>query len=314
MNALEQSRLRSLEQLPLPERSVLPFRREVLKIANYCVATAFKGASVAPLTIDNVRVVTDESFSDFNANAINRLVHSSSREITPTKMKNTVSAALMPLLLNRPIWVSEKYLGQLFGVDPKLADFTVANTLIHELMHRLAQPKVIELTANHPMLETVGLSSIQHHLSATPNVTLRDQAVQNYEALLDRIKDDEPALLVDGAFVQLISADTNGTRGLQNASGYDLNEGFAEFLALESKKVLAQQMKRILKPRDANFLIDTFRKNSGATIQRECFDMVKMAELTQSLGLKDPKQVLRALRTSAVPELWLQHRPGELYP
>lgn len=43
MNALEQSRLRSLSSLPLPEQSILPFRREVLKIANFCVRQPLKG-------------------------------------------------------------------------------------------------------------------------------------------------------------------------------------------------------------------------------------------------------------------------------
>jgi hypothetical protein len=304
----------ALSQLPLPEQSVLPFRKEVLKIANFCVATAFKGTPIAALTMDNVRVVRDESFKNYSARAANTLAHSSAQKISPAEMKNTVSAALMPLLPNRPIWVSESYLGQLLGIDPKLSDFALANTIIHELMHRLVQPKLIELTSDHPMLETVGLSSFRHQILAIPQGDARDQAIQHYEELHDRIKDSDPALLVEGAIAQLISADVNGTRGLQNGSGYDLNEGFAEFLAQEPKKVLEQQMKRALKPSYAAFLAETFRKNSGATIQRELYDMAKMAEVTRSLGLVKPNQVLKALRTSAVPELWMQHRPGELYP
>lgn len=276
-------------------------------------ATAFKGTPIAALTMDNVRVVQDGSFKDYSVKAVNMLAHSSAPQ-SPSEMKTSVSAAMMPLLPNRPIWVSESYLGQLLGIDPKLSDFLFANTMIHELMHRLAQPKVIELSADHPMLETVGLSSFRHQILAIPQGAARVQLLQNYEELHREVKDAEPALLVDGALTQLISVDANGTRGLQNISGYDLNEGFAELLTQEPKKVLEQQMKRVLKPSDAAFLADTFRKNSGATIQRELFDMAKMAELTRSLGLIKPNQVLKALRTSAVPELWMQHRPGELYP
>ena len=314
MNAIEQSRLRSLQHVPLAERSALPFRKDILKIANVCLATAFKGDSIAPLTTESVRVVRDQSFAEYTGLAISTLVHSSSQDAKPTKMKNTVDAAVMPLLPNRPIWVSESYLAMLIDIDPKITDFMLANTLIHELLHRLAQPKVIELASNQPMLETIGLSSFQHQILTAPNDRARQRYLEDYKSFLDSFKDNEPALLVDGAMIQVISGDVNGTRGIQTASGYDLNEGFAEFLAREPRKVLEQQMRKTLKTRDAQFLVDTFSKNSGATIQRECIDMAEMAEITKSLGLHDIRQVLKAVRRSIIPELWHQHRPGELYP
>lgn len=310
MNALEESRLPSLDGIKRPTTSFIPLRKGIIKLVNDCMAEAYKGANVPVLKPSNIQIVVDASNAEFTQAVADRVLHSS---VQRRVARSNFSAMVMPLLQDRPIFLSESYVANLLKY-PDRSEFGIAHILMHEVMHYLVKPKVIELDASHPMLEKIGLADHIKNNEALPEGESKDAAVDYYLKYLTSVIQNKPALLVEGAMVDLIVSDRDKSRKKVGANGYDLNEGIAEYLAAEPRKILEKYILRALGSREGSDLVEILRNAPAGSVVRKRISRTEILEIMASLQLKNTREVLKANRNSAFPELWVQHRPGELYP
>lgn len=315
MSSYEQLGAPSLSDIPLPQPAVSTVHRDILRLVNGAMQSAYPQAGIRSLRQNDVRVVTDAANLEFHEKLADRSRHSYEgfREITITGSDGgSIDAMTMHYIGGRPIFISERYLLEFRRLPQSLSSYVVADLLIHERIHQLAGQKAIPLTPDSPLFQTVAFSDEIHEAQLSPLDQVRNQV--RLDELVNFTMERSPMLLVDGGLVELFCMDNDGKRRKGLTNGYDLNEGLAEYLAVTPREALKKEIRRALRPQEARILTDAFEEGSRRSVMRVEYPLEEIEDLMGTIGLTDRLKTLQALRAGTIPEKWAQVHTDRLYP
>lgn len=302
----------------LPERSSLKIPQEAIVLTNACLYTAFPnefGVSIPVLEEGDIRVVVNSSYAAYISRLESEIGHSYFREESAKASRPRLpDFAVMPMLPGKPVFYTESMLKAYKGLSQLTRDQLIANSLIHESMHRAARTDRIKVTTEEPLF-TIALSSISNPIYLMPEGKAKEKEEAELDKLWEYIGRHDPEVEIEGGIMRLYCKDEDGSTRQITSSGYDFNEILVEIVGEKANHQLDSHIRKTQSSQRAAGLIADLRSDENSTTSMVLRKIGKKEarEYLATLGLRSDEAILTAYVNGRIPLLHVEKRPGENY-